>query len=456
MPAHLSIRRVSVSLAGRPVLSSVSLAIGPESRIGLLGPNGVGKTTLLRVCAGLVTPDSGRVVRAPEDLLVGYLEQEPLARSGETLGELFARRTGVAAALAEAEAVARTMGEDLTAIQQLHRRARSGRRAGRLRSGRARGAGLRAPRCARRPRPAGRDACPVGNVRAPRSRRCRSSASTSCCWTSRRTTSTSTGSTCSRTSSGTSTAGSWRSPTTAPSSTETVDTVHRAGSVHARGVDVRRHVAGLRTGASAPARQATRGPRAHERRAGSVAGTGARDPAPGGTRRREDPQERRVVERDRVRQDPARGGRGSKAVTMRARAERVEVVEKPRDPWVLAMDLMPQALGGESIATLTGAVVERGSFRLGPIDLEIHRGDRIALLGPNGSGKSTLIAALTGDVALAAGTRRIGSATVLGGAQAGPNGVRRRRAAPRSVPGRDRLGPRRGAHAAREVRPRSR
>ena len=58
------------------------------------------------------------MVRAPEDLLVGYLEQEPLARSGETLGELFARRTGVAAALAEAEAVARTMGEDLTAIQR--------------------------------------------------------------------------------------------------------------------------------------------------------------------------------------------------------------------------------------------------------------------------------------------------------------------------------------------------
>ena len=74
MPAHLSIRRVSVALAERLVLASVSLAIGPASRIGLLGPNGVGKTTFLRVCAGLVTPDAGRVVRAPEELLVGYLE----------------------------------------------------------------------------------------------------------------------------------------------------------------------------------------------------------------------------------------------------------------------------------------------------------------------------------------------------------------------------------------------
>src|SRR4051794_35991923 len=72
MPAQLAIRRVSVSLAGRSVLSSVSFAVGPDARIGLLGRNGVGKTTLLRVLAGAVPPDAGRVIRAPEDLHVGY------------------------------------------------------------------------------------------------------------------------------------------------------------------------------------------------------------------------------------------------------------------------------------------------------------------------------------------------------------------------------------------------
>src|SRR5262245_28355069 len=118
MSAHLSLRRVSVALAGRPVLRSVSLSVGPETRLGLLGPNGVGKTTLLRVCAGEVLPDEGSVDRAPEDLLVGYLEQEPLAASGETLGALFARRTGVATALAEAESLAATMGDDLATIQR--------------------------------------------------------------------------------------------------------------------------------------------------------------------------------------------------------------------------------------------------------------------------------------------------------------------------------------------------
>src|SRR3954452_17259053 len=88
--------------------------------------------------------------------------------------------------------------------------------------------------------------------------------------------------------------------------------------------------------------------------------------------------------------------------------------DKPREPWVLAMDLMPTALGGDLIASLDAATVERGSFRLGPVDLDIYRGDRIALLGPNGSGKSTLLAALTGELPLATGSQRVGRATVLG------------------------------------------
>jgi ATPase subunit of ABC transporter with duplicated ATPase domains len=59
-------------------------------------------------------------------------------------------------------------------------------------------------------------------------------------------------------------------------------------------------------------------------------------------------------------------------------------------------------------------VVERGSFRLGPIDLEIAWGDRIALLGPNGSGKTTLLQALLGQLPLTSGERWIGPSVVVG------------------------------------------
>jgi ATPase subunit of ABC transporter with duplicated ATPase domains len=48
------------------------------------------------------------------------------------------------------------------------------------------------------------------------------------------------------------------------------------------------------------------------------------------------------------------------------------------------------------VAALRAAVLTRGSFSVGPFDLEVRDGDRILLAGANGSGKSTVIAALAG------------------------------------------------------------
>ncbi|UKJ62836.1 ABC-F family ATP-binding cassette domain-containing protein [Cellulosimicrobium cellulans] len=64
---------VRVSFAGRPVLRGVDLAVDPGHRTGLVGENGVGKSTLLRVLAGTLAPDDGAVTR-PDDL--GFLHQE--------------------------------------------------------------------------------------------------------------------------------------------------------------------------------------------------------------------------------------------------------------------------------------------------------------------------------------------------------------------------------------------
>jgi ATPase subunit of ABC transporter with duplicated ATPase domains len=66
------------------------------------------------------------------------------------------------------------------------------------------------------------------------------------------------------------------------------------------------------------------------------------------------------------------------------------------------------------VARLSGAVVERDGFRVGPVDLELRHGDRLALLGRNGAGKTTLLQALLGTLPLASGERRLGPGTVLG------------------------------------------
>jgi ATP-binding cassette subfamily F protein uup len=67
-------RDLALSLDGRPVLDGVGLTITPGARLGLLGPNGSGKTVLLRVLAGELAPDRGVVERA-EGLRVLRFEQ---------------------------------------------------------------------------------------------------------------------------------------------------------------------------------------------------------------------------------------------------------------------------------------------------------------------------------------------------------------------------------------------
>jgi ATPase subunit of ABC transporter with duplicated ATPase domains len=75
---------------------------------------------------------------------------------------------------------------------------------------------------------------------------------------------------------------------------------------------------------------------------------------------------------------------------------------------------VPATRSGDVVVRLEDAVVERGSFRLGPLDLDVAWGDRLAIAGPNGSGKTTLLDALLGRLPLAAGSRWIGPGAILG------------------------------------------
>jgi ATP-binding cassette subfamily F protein uup len=70
----VNLERVSKAYGIRPLLDDVSLGIGAGQRIGVVGRNGDGKTTLLRVLMGEEPADTGRVSRV-RDLLVGYLHQ---------------------------------------------------------------------------------------------------------------------------------------------------------------------------------------------------------------------------------------------------------------------------------------------------------------------------------------------------------------------------------------------
>jgi ATPase subunit of ABC transporter with duplicated ATPase domains len=94
--------------------------------------------------------------------------------------------------------------------------------------------------------------------------------------------------------------------------------------------------------------------------------------------------------------------------------QRLEKVEKPYEAWQLQLSLAPSARSGDVVARLERAVVERESFCLGPVNLELRWADRLAVVGENGSGKSTLVAALTGRLQLTGGSRKIGPSTVVG------------------------------------------
>jgi ATPase subunit of ABC transporter with duplicated ATPase domains len=104
----------------------------------------------------------------------------------------------------------------------------------------------------------------------------------------------------------------------------------------------------------------------------------------------------------------------AKAKQTDRRIERLEVVEEPRKEWELRLEIATAPRAGAVVATLRGAVVRRGGFTLGPVDLQVDWGDRLAITGANGSGKSTLLGALLGRVPLDEGTASLGPAVLIG------------------------------------------
>jgi ATPase subunit of ABC transporter with duplicated ATPase domains len=315
---------VAVSHGVHEIFSGVSLTIAAGSRVGLVGPNGVGKTTLLRLLAGLEEPERGRVRRSPPDLSVGYLPQE-----GEqsTLSGGQAARARLAALFREDHDVycldEPTNDLDFAGLDWLERL--------------------------------------VHGVRG--------------------------------------------SVVVVSHDREFLDrTVTRIVELEEGRQRVREWPGGWSEYEAARSR--------------ALAGQ---------YRRYEHAQERRRDVEGLLRQRRGQakahgkgaGRRGTHALSMKVRQaermlERVDRVEKPFEPWELQLELEPGSRSGDRVVRLERAAVERGAFRLGPVDLELTRGDRLALTGPNGSGKSTLLGALTGELELASGARDVGKGVVFG------------------------------------------
>ncbi len=82
----ISIQQVSKHFGSRVLFKEVSLRIGLEDRVALVGPNGAGKTTLLEMIAGNIAPDSG-VITINKNAVIGYLTQELETHQGKSLLE---------------------------------------------------------------------------------------------------------------------------------------------------------------------------------------------------------------------------------------------------------------------------------------------------------------------------------------------------------------------------------
>lgn len=83
----LTVHQINKTYGINTILSDITFTLNNGDKLGLVGPNGCGKTTLLRILTGEEAPDSGTVIRHPAGLEIGYLPQGFLPTDGETISD---------------------------------------------------------------------------------------------------------------------------------------------------------------------------------------------------------------------------------------------------------------------------------------------------------------------------------------------------------------------------------
>jgi ATP-binding cassette subfamily F protein uup len=89
----LQLSDISLTFGGDPLFEGIDLTVQPGDRVALVGRNGSGKSTVMKVMAGLVEPDSGERV-LPPGVRAGYMEQHPDLSGFATLGDFAASALG--------------------------------------------------------------------------------------------------------------------------------------------------------------------------------------------------------------------------------------------------------------------------------------------------------------------------------------------------------------------------
>lgn len=415
MSATLVVKGLAAAYGDRALFSGLDLAVGPGDVVGLVGVNGAGKSTLLRVLAGLRRADAGTVTVSPPAATIGHLPQAPDRRPLETVRQFLARRTGVAAADEELQGAARALaagspgGDDAYARALERWLALGGADLDQRAEGVAADLGLTVDLDQEMTALSGGQAARAGLASLLLSRYDVFLLDE-------------------------------------PTNDLDLDGLARLESF----------VAGLRAGTVLVshdreflARTVTRvveldlaqqqvtayggGYEAYlEER--EVSRRHARERFGEYASRKAELEERAHMQRAwmekgvknarRKQRDNDKSGRGFRTESTEKQAakarqtdrliERLDVVEEPRKEWELRMEIAVAPRAGAVVASLRGAVVRRGAFTLGPVDLQIDWADRVAVTGPNGSGKTTLLGALLGRMPLDQGHAALGPSVVVG------------------------------------------
>ncbi len=414
--ATITARDVTLAFGPNPVLESVSVTVAPGHRWGVVGPNGTGKSTLLRVLAGSVVPDRGSVRLTPPAATVGLLPQEPDRRAQESVLAFLGRRTGVVRAAAELEAATSALADGRPGADDQYAVALD------------RWLGLGSADFEAR----------VGEVLADLGIDGR---------VLDQPTATLSGGEAARVS----LAGILLSRFDVflldePTNDLDFDGLTRleefvAGLdaalvvvshdrafldrvvTHVLELDEQAHTARFYGGGWTAYLATKATARRHAEEEFAQYDTKRKDLAD----RSRTQREWSVQGVRRAKQDSSERDKfirqfkinSSEHVAAKAKATdralaRLEVVDKPWEGWQLNLTIEAAPRSGEVVMRLQDAVVDRGKFRLGPIDLEIGWAERVAVVGENGAGKTTLLDTMLGRLPLSSGDRFLGPGVLVG------------------------------------------